>query len=262
MPSEKLSCIQVTRPENFGSQFGNLVNAIECDIPIAQEQWNDFFTNPTILFGALAGIGTAVAVIVALMQSASAKKTAEGALSDAIKVAEEADKLALKREVRVKELDRYEALWELAAHYASSPRNRKETHDEASTNLAFGMRKYLMYLSITAPDLVQPFGGVIHKLQQAINVAHEYWVPLRLPAEFRKRHPELGEWFDQHPNIDSDFVDMAGKVMNILPTYYDGTQNMEETVSTLKVAEEVIEHRYKPLIERYKSSDQTFENEA
>lgn len=254
-----MECIQITRPENFGAQFGNFVTTWRCESPIVQDRWADFFTNPSLLIGALAAAGTVGAVVVALKQSSQAEETAATARSDAqqaridaIEIADRAESAALRRELRINELERFEDLMELVVAFASSAKDGTDTLNTASVKLVFGLKKYFVYLSQTESTLVIPFSRALTRFQMAIDVANEYWNPIiGTMGDPIYRHIALREWFSAHPNLASDFVSFAGQLVDVVNRYYDQSKTLSETLATLDAAERTINRRFEPLIEAY-----------
>ncbi|MGP9490074.1 hypothetical protein ACT3R5_16090 [Glutamicibacter sp. AOP5-A2-7] len=260
--AEKIECTQITRPRNFGEEFGNLVTTLSCDFPLDQDQWSGFLSNPNLVIGASAAAGTIGAVFLALWQSKQAKKSAEGARADAIAVAEAADNMALKREVRIKELELYTKLWGLSAKFAASATDNPTNHNQASVDLALEFRSYLTYLSITAPGLVKPLSSAMQMFQTAVSALNEYTHPqMRMvngkmtDPRFAKQDPDLKAWVEERPNLAHDLVVLTGEILNIMPSYYDNNLTEQQIKESLRNATVETYKSHRPLIDRYRSGD-------
>lgn len=70
--ADAFECIQISRSENFASQFGNIVNEIECNMP-----QNEF--DASFWLQVAAAVATVSTVFVAAYQARQAKKAADKA---------------------------------------------------------------------------------------------------------------------------------------------------------------------------------------
>lgn len=256
--AESISCLQTVRPENFAAQFGNLVTEYSCQIPASQSRWLEFFTDPSLLIGGIAAISTVGAVIVALIQSnhakavaAQARTDAGKAREDAIAVAEAADSLALKREVRVKELDAYMNLWRKGAYASAHVTSKGEIFGEHQVDHVMALRAFLLYLSVSDPDLEKDFEDTVQFLMAVATVLNQFtndgsalvqddvqWVG----------YENFKTWASNEANHLLEFVDHATEIMGILPDFYRGAKSKIETIERLKEAQNSLQRDYLPLL--------------
>ena len=252
--TDSVSCVQITRPENFAAQFGNVVTTFNCEVPDTQGTWAEFLSNPDMTIGAVAAVGTLGAVAVALWQSWHAKETsklaradAAKARGDAIAIAEQADALALKRDLRIKELERFEILPELMFAFADRVTAGTMAFEEATARLIFALQKYFVYLRQSNPDVAKAFSNAMDKLTLVTRIVNEHRNPKR-QADGRPlyQHEELDEWTAKNPEFRSEVMDVTAAVGRALINYYDSSLTPLESMGRLNMLTKRLEKYFEP----------------
>lgn len=237
--AETASCTQVVRPENFASQFGNLVTTFSCEVPDAQGQWADFLSNPQMVIGAVAAIGTLGAVGVALWQSRHAKRVSESAKidaalarEDAIAIAERTDSLAMQRDLRIKELERFEVLPEVMFRLVDSITGTTAKFTSATADLIFAVQKYFVYIRQTNSDVAEKFSDIIDLVMQTASIINEYLNPtLNQNGSYTSQHTELDEWFAANTDVRDKLQNQVSLSARGLVKYYDSSWSTTKTVA-------------------------------
>lgn len=194
-----------------------------------------------MVIGAVAAVGTLGAVAVALWQSWHAKETsrlaradAAKARGDAIAIAERADALAMKRDLRIKELERFEILPELMFAFADQVTEGTIAFEEATARLIFALQKYFVYLRQSNPDVAKAFSKVMDGLMQVARIVNEHQNPKRdTNGRPQYQHGELDEWNRNNPESRSELIDVTAAAGRALINYYDSTWTPSESMGHL-----------------------------
>lgn len=254
--SESITCFQTIRPQNFAAQFGNVVTTFNCEVPDTQERWAQFISNPDMVIGAVAAIGTLGAVGVALWQSwhakrvsDSAKEDAARAREDAMAIAERSASLAMQRDLRIKELERFEVLPELMFLFVDSVSDATVKFDSAMAELIYAVQKYFVYIRQTNSEVAEKFSEIIDLFMQISTIINQYLNPTVNPdGSYKQLHPELSGWITANPEWRAKLqtpVSMSGKA---LFKYYESSWDTTKTLAYFENIAAEVKVNFAPLL--------------
>lgn len=248
--AETISCTSTSNQPNFVELTPNWMTTLNCDIPEIAGQWGNFWESPSLVIGALASIGTLIAVFVAVKQSSDAKEIAENGESNAIGIARRAEQEAMKLALLNRELDNFEVLADNLINYSLGVSGQRKQHLKDSTLMTLSASKLMTYLrqrEAKLADAVRATLDILQRVGMEINTAKR--APGLITPGHAKTAYARSQWMAANPNADENFVLTTSAISKVITDFYSNAANSSDTIERLTETNNLMKEQFAILLQ-------------
>lgn len=256
-----ITCTSTVEKPNFVELIPNWAATLECDLPAGANTWINFFQSPELVVGALAAIGTLLAVGVALKQSYDAKEAAgkaekssisiaERGEQNAIGIAKRAEAEAVKLALLNRELDNFEIFADWIIDYAFGLLTSRQKHLKDTTSMTMSARKLVTYAGQREPKFAD---ALMRSLDTFQRVGMEINTAKFVPVDAKSPHAGTAiatrRWLAANADAAEGFVLTASALSKEVTDYYANTAGAQHAISRITELDGLMKNRYKILLE-------------
>lgn len=243
------TCTSAVEPPSYVELIPHWATTLNCELPPSPDRWAAFWESPSIIIGALAALGTLIAVGVAVKQSSDAKGIAESGNQTAIGIAKRSEEEAKKLALLNRELDNFEIFADWIIDYAFGINGPRQQHLKDTTRMTMSARKLLTYAGQREPNFAEQLMRAVDTFQR---IGMEINTAKRVPIDPASKHLETARntraWLAQNSNAAEGFVLTASALSKEVTDYYARPDGAQRAIGRIAELDILMKENYKVLL--------------